>query len=160
MRKRSSQSKQSPVKSNSAETNTSNMVRLSPTRRLGYVLGLIVFGACSYMYLIPLLNSQKLRLKPNQASLSADLPKRDAVVDAFKHAWHAYERDAMGADEYHPISKQGSNLSSSGGIGYTVTDAIDTMFIMGLDNEYSRARKWIATKLTFDRQGDFNTFEV
>nr|GAT60198.1 glycoside hydrolase family 47 protein [Mycena chlorophos] len=46
-----------------------------------------------------------------------DLPRRDAVVQAFQHAWGAYERDAMGADEYHPISHEGTNLTSAGGIG-------------------------------------------
>lgn len=66
----------------------------------------------------------------------------------------------MGADEYHPISHQGSNLSSTGGIGYTVVDAIDTIFLMGLDAEYSRARFWVKRKLRFDREGTFNTFEV
>ena len=30
------------------------------------------------------------------------------------------ERDAMGSDEYHPISRNGSNLTTAGGIGYTV----------------------------------------
>ena len=66
----------------------------------------------------------------------------------------------MGADEYHPLAGKGSNLSSAGGIGYTVLDAIDTMLIMGLDAEYLRARNWVEGKLTFDREGDFNTFEV
>ena len=70
------------------------------------------------------------------------------------------ERDAMGSDEYHPISKTGSNLTDSGGIGYTVVDAIDTMQIMGLQEEYNRARNWISTELRFDRDGNFNTFEV
>lgn len=96
-----------------------------------------------------------------------------------QHAWHAYgaynrtfqslddidylrtlERDAMGDDEYHPISRTGTNLSSAGGIGYTVTDALDTMMIMGLDEEVARSREWVQTKLTFDRPGEFNTFEV
>lgn len=66
----------------------------------------------------------------------------------------------MGDDEYHPMSHRGSNLSLSGGIGYTVVDAIDTMQIMSLKPEYSRARQWIKSTLTFDRQGNFNTFEV
>lgn len=66
----------------------------------------------------------------------------------------------MGADEYHPIGHRGSNISSSGGIGYTIADAIDTMYIMGLDAEYSRARQWIQEELTFDREGIFSTFEV
>jgi endoplasmic reticulum Man9GlcNAc2 1,2-alpha-mannosidase len=66
----------------------------------------------------------------------------------------------MGDDEYHPITHKGSNLTKAGGIGYTVIDSIDTMLLMGLDNEYERARDWVATKLSFERDGDFNTFEV
>ena len=70
------------------------------------------------------------------------------------------ERDAMGADEYHPISRKGSNLTEAGGIGYTVVDSLDTMLIMGLDAEYQRARSWVAEKMTFERDANFNTFEV
>lgn len=66
----------------------------------------------------------------------------------------------MGSDEYHPISHKGSNLSEAGGIGYTIVDSIDTMQIMGLDEEYQRARTWVETKLDFDKDGKFNTFEV
>lgn len=66
----------------------------------------------------------------------------------------------MGADEYHPISRQGSNLTEAGGVGYTVVDALDTMLLMGLDAEYQRARSWVAEKMTFERDADFNTFEV
>lgn len=70
------------------------------------------------------------------------------------------ERDAMGCDEYHPISREGTNLTDSGGVGYTIVDAIDTMQLMGLETEYNRARDWIANDLTFDRDGSLNTFEV
>lgn len=70
------------------------------------------------------------------------------------------ERDAMGQDEYHPLSKKGTNLVDDGGIGYMIIDAIDTMQIMGLQDEYQRARDWVANNLTFDRDGNFNTFEV
>lgn len=66
----------------------------------------------------------------------------------------------MGDDEYHPISRKGSNLTAAGGIGYTVIDSIDTMQIMGLDKEYSRAREWVANTMSFDRNASFNTFEV
>ncbi|KAF8168509.1 glycoside hydrolase [Crassisporium funariophilum] len=90
----------------------------------------------------------------------ADVPRRDAVVKSFKHAWAAYERDAMGCDEYHPLSKKGSNLTDEGGIGYGIIDSIDTMQIMGLVDEYQRARDWVANKLTFEREGNFNTFET
>ena len=66
----------------------------------------------------------------------------------------------MGCDEYSPLTKKGTNLTDSGGIGYMVIDALDTMQLMNLQEEYERARKWIATKLTFDRDGNYNTFEV
>ncbi|KAF5377098.1 hypothetical protein D9757_008768 [Collybiopsis confluens] len=92
--------------------------------------------------------------------ITNDVQKRDAVVQAFKHAWRAYERDCMGADEYHPVSRKGTNLTNAGGIGYTVVDSIDTMLIMGLDEDYARARKWVETKLSFDKNAHFNTFET
>ena len=66
----------------------------------------------------------------------------------------------MGDDEYHTISHQGTNLTEAGGIGYTVIDSIDTMLIMGLDEEYQRARQWVKTKMELDRDANFNTFEV
>jgi len=66
----------------------------------------------------------------------------------------------MGDDEYHPLSQTGSNLTKAGGIGYTVADSIDTMLIMGLEDEYQRARSWVADKLSFDRDANFSTFEV
>lgn len=66
----------------------------------------------------------------------------------------------MGADEYHPISHKGTNLTEAGGIGYTIVDSIDTMQIMGLDAEYQRARTWVEKQLDFDRDAKFNTFEV
>ncbi|KAL0951996.1 hypothetical protein HGRIS_008650 [Hohenbuehelia grisea] len=90
----------------------------------------------------------------------ADKPKQKAIVDAFQHAWVGYEMDAMGDDEYHPLSQQGSNLTSAGGIGYTVIDALDTMLIMGLDDDYKRAVDWIDRKLSFDRDANFSTFET
>ncbi|KAJ3513466.1 hypothetical protein NLJ89_g2936 [Agrocybe chaxingu] len=108
----------------------------------------------------PKVDVQEPELVVNRTAIKADLPKRDAIVAAFSHAWMGYERDAMGCDEYHPQSKKGSNLTEAGGIGYTVIDAIDTMQLMGLEDEYKRSRDWIATKLDFDKEGNFNTFET
>ncbi|KIL61808.1 glycoside hydrolase family 47 protein [Amanita muscaria Koide BX008] len=90
----------------------------------------------------------------------ADKAKMRAVVDAFKHAWAAYERNAMGYDEYHPLTKRGTNFSLKGGIGYMIIDALDTIQIMGLEDEYKRARQWIADSLSFDRDENFNLFET
>ncbi|KEP55180.1 mannosyl-oligosaccharide alpha-1,2-mannosidase, glycoside hydrolase family 47 protein [Rhizoctonia solani 123E] len=97
--------------------------------------------------------------------IEVDIEKRDAVVAAFRHAYSAYERDAFGADEYHPISQKGSNLTAAGGIGYTIADSLDTIIIMqqqgyDLDAEYERAKTWIRDTLSFDRDANFNTFET
>ncbi|KAF9561604.1 glycoside hydrolase family 47 protein [Agrocybe pediades] len=99
-------------------------------------------------------------LQPTHAYLSADVAKRDAVVKTFRDSWLAYERNAMGDDEYHPISQQGSNLTKAGGVGYMVVDVLDSLQIMGLQNEYSRARKWVEKDLSFDRDDEFSTFET
>ncbi|KAF8609494.1 glycoside hydrolase [Ceratobasidium sp. AG-I] len=100
-----------------------------------------------------------------QAQLGADVEKRDAIVAAFRHAYSAYERDAFGADEYHPLTHKGSNLTAAGGIGYTIADSLDTIILMqqqgyDFDAEYDRARTWIQDTLSFDRDANFNTFET
>ncbi|KAJ7020380.1 glycoside hydrolase family 47 protein, partial [Mycena alexandri] len=103
----------------------------------------------------------------------ADIRKRDAVVKAFQHAWSAYEQDAFGADEYHPISHRGSNLTTSTspsgvrtsrGIGYTIIDALDTMLLMGepLAPQYEKAKAWVKRELPrgWMRVGSVSTFET
>jgi mannosyl-oligosaccharide alpha-1,2-mannosidase len=113
----------------------------------------------------------------SQVTLGADIPKREAIKAAFLHAWDFYgmfvlratpnpcsclhvELHGFGADEFHPISKTGSNLTNSGGIGYTIVDTLDTLILMGLDDELARARTWLQDKLSFDRDGNYNVFEV
>lgn len=95
-------------------------------------------------------------------NISADPVRREAIVKAFKHAWSGYERDAFGCDDYHPVTKMGSNLTTSRGIGYMIADSLDTMLIMGkeLSTEYQRARDWVARDLDFDRDGRYSTFEI
>jgi len=34
------------------------------------------------------------------------------------------------------------------------------MLIMGLKEEFAEARKWVETDLTFEREGNFNAFEI
>lgn len=70
------------------------------------------------------------------------------------------ELNAFGDDDYHPISKTGSNLTEAGAIGYMVVDSLDTLMLMGLDDELKRARAWVNDKLSFDLDGEYNTFEV
>ncbi|KAG9017644.1 mannosyl-oligosaccharide alpha-1,2-mannosidase [Tulasnella sp. 427] len=101
-------------------------------------------------------------------TFTRDEKRREAIVDAFKHAWRAYERDAFGADEYHPISHTGKNFTNAkgAGIGYMIIDALDTMMIMKQDGDgeleemYQRAHHWIEHTLDFSLGGQVNTFET
>lgn len=104
------------------------------------------------------LPTQQLPKRPGPRE--ADVEKQEAIKEAFKHSWDAYRRDAWGDDEYHPLSRGGSNLTAAGGIGYTIVDSLDTLLIMGLQEEYNEARDWVKDEMTIGRDGKFNVFEV
>uniref|UniRef100_A0A8C5QD89 alpha-1,2-Mannosidase n=1 Tax=Leptobrachium leishanense TaxID=445787 RepID=A0A8C5QD89_9ANUR len=82
--------------------------------------------------------------------------RQEAVIEAFRHAWKGYKAFAWGHDELKPISK---TYNEWFGLGLTLIDALDTMWIMGLKEEFEEAREWVATKLTFDKNVDVNLFE-
>lgn len=55
--------------------------------------------------------------------------RQTAVVAAFKHAWMGYKTFAWGHDNLRPVSKKSSDWF---GLGLTIVDSLDTMYIMGL----------------------------
>ncbi|XP_055017884.1 mannosidase, alpha, class 1B, member 1b isoform X2 [Boleophthalmus pectinirostris] len=79
-----------------------------------------------------------------------------AVKDSFRHAWQGYKDFAWGHDELRPISK---SYSEWFGLGLTLIDALDTMWIMGLKTEFEEAKAWVATELSFNKNVDVNLFE-
>ncbi|MEQ2309314.1 Endoplasmic reticulum mannosyl-oligosaccharide 1,2-alpha-mannosidase, partial [Ameca splendens] len=81
----------------------------------------------------------------------------EAVRDAFKHAWKAYKEYAWGHDELKPISK---SFSEWFGLGLTLIDSLDTMWILGLKEEFAEARSWVEKELSFDKNVDVNLFET
>uniref|UniRef100_A0A3B3Z3X8 alpha-1,2-Mannosidase n=1 Tax=Poecilia mexicana TaxID=48701 RepID=A0A3B3Z3X8_9TELE len=81
----------------------------------------------------------------------------EAVRDAFRHAWKAYREYAWGHDELKPISK---SFSEWFGLGLTLIDSLDTMWIMGLKEEFAEARSWVEKELSFDKNVEVNLFET
>ena len=69
-----------------------------------------------------------------------------------KHAWDSYAQHAWGANELRPISKRGHSASIFGSsqLGATVVDALDTLYIMGLNEEFKKGRDWVATNFHFE----------
>lgn len=61
-------------------------------------------------------------------------------------------RYAWGKNELRPISKRGHSASIFGTMpmGATILDGLDTLYIMGLNDEFKQARDWVATELNVD----------
>ncbi|CAN6573799.1 unnamed protein product [Malus baccata var. baccata] len=87
-----------------------------------------------------------------------DIQRREKVKEAMIHAWSSYEKYAWGQDELQPQSKNGVN--SFGGLGATLVDSLDTLYIMGLHEQFQKAREWVATSLDFDKDYEASVFET
>ncbi|XP_019194293.1 PREDICTED: mannosyl-oligosaccharide 1,2-alpha-mannosidase MNS1-like [Ipomoea nil] len=87
-----------------------------------------------------------------------DAERREKVKDAMRHAWSSYEKYAWGHDELQPQSKNG--VDSFGGLGATLIDALDTLYIMGMDEEFQKAKEWVASSLDFNKNYDASVFET
>ena len=68
--------------------------------------------------------------------------RRVAVREEFQRSWENYRAFAWGQDELGPITGEG--LESFGGWGATLVDALDTLWIMGLKDEFYEAVEAVA----------------
>ena len=91
------------------------------------------------------------------AQPSADIAAR--VRDEMRFAWHAYEQYAWGHDELRPLSKTARDWYGES-LLMTPVDSLDTLIIMGLDDEAQRAHSLIVEKLSFDKDIYVQNFEV
>jgi len=67
--------------------------------------------------------------------------RKPFIVEAMKHAWDGYKRHAFGHDELLPVSRKGAD--PWGGMGTTLVDSLDTLWIMGLSKEFYEGRDWV-----------------
>uniref|UniRef100_A0A8B9KG71 alpha-1,2-Mannosidase n=1 Tax=Astyanax mexicanus TaxID=7994 RepID=A0A8B9KG71_ASTMX len=110
------------------------------------VLSVCFHQRCSVLDLYFLIN---ISLSPAESRL-------EAVREAFRHAWKGYKDFAWGHDELKPVSKSHSEWF---GLGLTLIDALDTMWILGLKEEFQEAREWVDKELSFNKNVDVNLFE-
>ncbi|XXG64424.1 hypothetical protein AAC387_Pa05g2381 [Persea americana] len=87
-----------------------------------------------------------------------DIQRRQKVKEAMLHAWTSYEKYAWGQDELQPQTKNGVN--SFGGLGATLIDSLDTLYIMGLHEQFQKAREWVANSLDFNKNYEASVFET
>uniref|UniRef100_A0A670YIF4 alpha-1,2-Mannosidase n=1 Tax=Pseudonaja textilis TaxID=8673 RepID=A0A670YIF4_PSETE len=111
--------------------------------------GRVFAGVAAHLFLVP---QERFPLP-----VSVPFNKRQlAVIEAFRHAWRGYKEFAWGHDELKPISK---TFNEWFGLGLTLIDALDTMWILGLKAEFQEAREWVAKELDFQKDVDVNLFE-
>lgn len=65
------------------------------------------------------------------------LGRQKAVKEAFKHAWKGYKHHAWLRDELSPLS--GGHRTSFAGWAATLVDSLDSLVILGLDDEFEEA---------------------
>eukprot|EP00088_Acartia_fossae_P013416 TRINITY_DN17027_c0_g1_i1.p1 TRINITY_DN17027_c0_g1~~TRINITY_DN17027_c0_g1_i1.p1 ORF type:complete len:618 (-),score=138.72 TRINITY_DN17027_c0_g1_i1:795-2648(-) len=104
-------------------------------------------------------NSSKYKLtgEPKLSFKGPQNERQRAVASAFKHAWQNYRKYAWGRDHLKPISKTYQTWFD---LGLTLIDSLDTMLVMGLNDEFQEARDWVQQNLQFTTNKDVNLFET
>jgi mannosidase alpha-like ER degradation enhancer 2 len=83
----------------------------------------------------------------------------DLIVDACRHAWQGYLKDANGYDALMPISKKGKNWYSSS-LLMTPVDAFDTFYLLKMKAEADEAKSLVFKDLSFRKDMEVQLFEV
>jgi mannosyl-oligosaccharide alpha-1,2-mannosidase len=87
------------------------------------------------------------------------LERREAVKTAFVRSWNGYRTYAWGEDELQPLT--GGAKKRFAGWGATLVGALDTLWIMGMKDEFEEAVKAIAEiDFTTTMDDEINVFEV
>uniref|UniRef100_A0A8C4ZXD3 alpha-1,2-Mannosidase n=1 Tax=Gadus morhua TaxID=8049 RepID=A0A8C4ZXD3_GADMO len=88
------------------------------------------------------------------------------VLQMMKHAWDSYRQYGWGHNELKPLAKKGhtTNIFGNSQMGATIVDALDSLYIMGLHEEFKDGQEWIEQNLDFtgvvSRNAEVSVFEV
>src|SRR6476660_1073100 len=76
-------------------------------------------------------------------------------------AWRNYRERAWGKDQIKPISGGFESVPlKEHHLGLTIVEALDTLWVMGLDDEFRDGVKWVRESLNFDVDGEVSVFET
>ncbi|GMS92442.1 hypothetical protein PENTCL1PPCAC_14617, partial [Pristionchus entomophagus] len=76
--------------------------------------------------------------------------KSEYIKEMMLHAWYSYRNYTWGYNEIHPSNQLHNNQAIFGGekMAATIIDAADTLWIMGLKQEYKQARDFFNENFT------------
>lgn len=89
--------------------------------------------------------------------------KLGVVKEMMRHAWNNYKLYAWGKNELKPISKRAhlSSVFGNGELGATIVDGLDTLYLMGLRDEFREGREWVAEHLNIGEvDSELSVFET
>src|ERR1041384_176940 len=95
-------------------------------------------------------------------SLNAQQPNIRLAAEVraeFLRAWNGYKKYAWGHADLKPLSKTYHDWYAEP-LLMTPVDALDTMIIMGLDDEAAATKQYIIDNLSFDKDMDVQNFEI
>ena len=99
-------------------------------------------------------------LLPLSVSAQTQTKQLAAEVRAeFLHAWNGYKKYAWGQDDLKPLSKTYHNWYPQP-LLMTAVDSLDTMILMGFDEEAAATQKYILENLSFDKDIEVQNFEI
>ena len=106
-----------------------------------------------HLSLILLLPLSIAAQQPSKTRLAAE------VKAEFLHAWSGYKKYAWGHDDLKPLSKTHRDWYAQP-LLMSPVDSLDTMILMGLDEEAAETRAYIVENLSFDKDIDVQNFEI
>jgi mannosyl-oligosaccharide alpha-1,2-mannosidase len=76
-------------------------------------------------------------------------------------AWDSYKAHAWGKDEIRPVSGTFSSFPlKDHHLGLSLIEALDTLWVMGLDSRFQDGVDWVKGTLDFNVDGDVSVFET
>jgi mannosyl-oligosaccharide alpha-1,2-mannosidase len=76
-------------------------------------------------------------------------------------AWRQYREHAWGKDQIKPISGGFESFPlKNHHLGLSLIEALDTLWVMGLDDEFRDGVEWVKRNLDFDVDGEVSVFET
>lgn len=83
----------------------------------------------------------------------------DRVRQEFRHAWDGYKKYAWGHDAVKPLSKSSHDWYAES-LLMSPVDALDTMILMGMNDEANTTREYVVKNLSFNKDIYVKNFEI
>ncbi|XP_055334763.1 mannosyl-oligosaccharide 1,2-alpha-mannosidase IA-like [Paramacrobiotus metropolitanus] len=149
-----------------------------PRKKLRYPIALILlsFGA---LLMIKVMSDRQILAFTDETTMTESGQRRQESLDAvdprnvyrqnvvkqmMKFAWDNYVKYAWGDNELRPVSRTGFAGSApfgDGKLGLTIIDSLDTLFLMGLTNEFDAATEWVTRQFKIrNAKSTFSVFEA